>query len=154
MEMQTPPNPPETVSENGNGHALRDHRPRLRVLLVDDDPGVRMLCSVTLRRAGLEVLEATDGLLGLQRSLLDAPDVVVLDVAMPGMDGFQLAELLRGHDRTRRVPLLFLTAEAGRPHRRRARALGALAYISKPFDPAALTALVLSAVPASPVPTQ
>lgn len=134
---------PDALEEAG---ALRLVSPQLRVLLVDDDPGIRMLCSVTLRQAGLEVLEAPDGWLGLQRSLLDTPDVVVLDVAMPGLDGFQLAELLRGHDRTRCVPLLFLTAETGRVNRRRARSLGALAYIAKPFDPAALTALVLAAV--------
>ncbi len=117
-----------------------------RVLLVDDDAGIRMLCSVNLRLAGLEVLEAENGRRGLERALADLPDVVVLDVMMPGLDGFEVAVQLRGDERTSRIPLLFLSAETTPTNSRRARGLGALAYLTKPFDPAALVALVAGAV--------
>jgi CheY-like chemotaxis protein len=117
-----------------------------RVLVVDDEPAIRALCSVNLRRAGLEVLEAEDGIRGLERALAERPDLVVLDVMMPGLDGFQLAARLRRDERTRRIPLVFLTAEDDRKKHARARALGALAYVGKPFDPAALADLVAGAL--------
>ncbi len=113
-----------------------------RVLVVDDDAGVRMLCSVNLGLAGLDVLEAEDGLHGLERARADTPDLVVLDVRMPGLDGFELAAKLRRDDRTRSIPFLFLTAESAPAGVARARALGALAYLTKPFDPVAFAALV------------
>jgi CheY-like chemotaxis protein len=117
-----------------------------RVLVVDDDAATRMLCSINLRRAGLEVLEAEDGMRGLERALADRPDFVVLDVMMPRLDGFELAAKLHGDERTRRIPLVFLTAESDRKKRKRARALGALAYVTKPFDPVALADLVAGAL--------
>ena len=117
-----------------------------RVLVVDDDAGIRMLCAVTLRLAGLDVLEAEDGRRGFERALADLPDVVVLDVMMPCLDGFGLADQLRADERTSRIPILFLTAESAPAHRSRARALGALDYITKPFDPAVLAGVVARAL--------
>lgn len=113
-----------------------------RVLIADDDPAVRLLCAVNLRCEGLQVLEAEDGLDALDRARRERPDLVLTDVKMPGLDGFQLAQRLRGDERTRRIPLIFLTGEDGQANAERARALGALAYISKPFDPPALAAFV------------
>ena len=117
-----------------------------RVLVVDDDPATRTLCSINLRRAGLEVLEAEDGIRGLERALADRPDFVVLDVMMPGLDGFELAARLRGDERTSQIPLVFLTGETDREKRARPSALGALAYVGKPFDPVALADLVAGAL--------
>jgi CheY-like chemotaxis protein len=117
-----------------------------RVLVVDDDPAIRTLCSINLRRAGLEVLEAEDGMHGLERALADRPDFVVLDVMLPGLDGLELATRLHGDERTSRIPLVFLTGERDRKKRKRARALGALAYVTKPFDPVALADLVAGAL--------
>ena len=103
-------------------------------------------CSINLRRVGLEVLEAEDGIRGLERALADRPDFVVLDVMMPGLNGFELAARLRGEERTRQTPLVFLTGETDRKKRARARTLGALAYVGKPFDPVALADLVAGAL--------
>jgi CheY-like chemotaxis protein len=117
-----------------------------RVLVVDDDAATRMLCSVNLELSGLEVLEAEDGLHGLERARADTPDLVVLDVMMPGLDGFELAERLRRDRRTRSIPLLFVTAESAPANQTRARALGALGYVTKPFDPVTLASLVAGAL--------
>jgi DNA-binding response OmpR family regulator len=115
---------------------------RPRVLIVDDDPTMRMLCSLNLRLDGLVVLEAPDGRSGLAQARSECPDLVVSDVRMPGLDGFQLAEELRRDERTSQVPLIFLSSEPRIANEARADALGALAYLTKPFDPTALTSLV------------
>src|SRR4029077_12968348 len=96
---------PETaaaVRAHGNG------KPSL-VLIVDDDPAIRMLCSINLQLEGLLVLEATDGETGLEQARSNHPDLVLSDVMMPGLDGFQLAEALRRDERTCEVPLIFLS---------------------------------------------
>ena len=120
---------------NGDG----EHR---RVLVVDDDPAIRMLCAVNLEIEGLVVLEAADGRRALEQARYGHPDLVVTDVMMPGLDGFDLAEALRRDERTREIPLIFLSGEADPANADRARRLGALAYLTKPFDPPALASLV------------
>jgi CheY-like chemotaxis protein len=125
---------------------MSPQRRQPRVLVVDDDAAIRMLCSINLERAGLEVLVAEDGLRGLERALAEEPDLVVLDVRMPGLDGFELAARLRREDQTRAIPLVFLTSESTPAHRARARALGVLAYLTKPFEPALLVSLVAGAL--------
>jgi CheY-like chemotaxis protein len=123
---------------NGSGNAKAR-----RVLIVDDDPAIRLLCAVNLEIEGLVVLEAADGKRGLQQARSEQPDLVVTDVLMPGgLSGFDLAEALRRDERTREIPLIFLSSEAEPANADRARKLGALAYLTKPFDPPALASLV------------
>jgi CheY-like chemotaxis protein len=117
-----------------------------RVLIVDDDPNARALCSINLLLEGIEVLEAEDGHRGLARARLETPDLVVTDVAMPGLDGFELAEALRSDGNTARIPLIFLSGEVDAANKARAQALGALAYVTKPFDPSAFAKLVAGAL--------
>ena len=115
-----------------------------RVLVVDDDSTARALCSINLLLEGLEVLEAEDGRRGLVRARLESPDLVVTDVAMPGLNGFELAEALRRD--TAQIPLIFISGERNPDNKARALSLGALAYVTKPFDPPALAKLVASAL--------
>lgn len=122
------------------------------VLIVDDDPATRELCSINLELEGIFVLEAADGRGGLDCARRERPDLVLTDVMMPGLDGFQLAEALRHDERTRQIPLIFLSGEAAAANEARAHELGALAYLTKPFDPSALASLVADALvaPARP----
>jgi CheY-like chemotaxis protein len=113
-----------------------------RVLIVDDDASVRLVCAVNLAAEGLHVLEAADGCDGLEQARSERPDLVLTDVTMPGLDGFQLAERLRGDARTHGMPVIFLSGEVGQANAQRARTLGAVAYLTKPFDPRALAAFV------------
>jgi two-component system, chemotaxis family, chemotaxis protein CheY len=122
-------------------HPAREGTPG-RVLIVDDDPATRLLCSINLQREGLVVLEAADGRHGLAQARSERPDLVLTDVSMPRLDGFQLAEALRGHADTREIPVIFLSGETGSANRSRAHTLGALAYLTKPFDPPKLATLV------------
>jgi CheY-like chemotaxis protein len=128
------------------GWALDPHQARDgqkgRVLIVDDDAVMRLLCAVNLTAEGLHVLEAEDGLEALEQARCERPDLILTDVKMPRLDGFQLAERLRGDDRTRRIPLIFLSGEVAQANAERAHELGALAYLTKPFDPGALASLV------------
>jgi CheY-like chemotaxis protein len=124
-----------------------------RVLIVDDDASVRLVCAVNLKAEGLHVLEAADGLDALEQARRERPDLVLTDVTMPGLDGFQLAERLRDDERTHGTPVIYLSGEVGRANAQRARALGAVAYWTKPFDPRALAAFLateLSAARAGP----
>ncbi len=117
-----------------------------RVLVVDDDPSMRLLCSTNLELEGFVVLEADDGRVGLERAHADHPDVVLTDVVMPELDGFGLAEALRGDARTRLIPLIFLSGESSSANRVRASELGAHAYLTKPFDLTKLPAIVTAAL--------
>ena len=120
-----------------------------RVLIVDDDASVRLVCAVNLKAEGLHVLQATDGLDALEQARRERPDLVLTDVTMPGLDGFQLAERLRDDKRTHGLPVIFLSGEVGPSNAQRARALGAVAYWTKPFDPRALATFVAREISAA-----
>lgn len=117
-----------------------------RVLLVDDDDAVRTVCSINLALEGLSVLEAADGMRGLELACAELPDLVITDIRMPLLDGFGLAAALRADERTSGIPLLFLSGQTTLADRARADALGALAYLTKPFDPHVVATFVADAL--------
>lgn len=113
-----------------------------RVLVVDDDASIRGLLEMTFMTEGLEVETARNGKEGVEAALVDPPDCIVLDVMMPVMDGFTAAERLKADERTRDVPIVFLTARTQDSDLARGRELGAAAYVTKPFDVADIAELV------------
>ena len=113
-----------------------------RVLVIDDEPPIRLLCRVNLEAEGMEVLEASDGPTGLEKARNEEPDVVLLDVMMPGLDGWQVAEQLLQDDRTKEIPIIFLTARAEFRDRARGLDIGGIDYVTKPFNPLELAPLV------------
>src|SRR5579872_3557837 len=115
---------------------------RPRVMVVDDDPAIRKLCALSLERSGLTVLESADGALALERARFERPDLIVTDVMMPGLDGFELADALRHSSRTKEIPLIFLSGGSAEGDETRAQSLGAIAFIRKPFDPGPFASLV------------
>lgn len=120
-----------------------------RVLIVDDDASVRLVCAVNLKAEGLHVLEAADGLDALEQARRERPDLILTDVSMPRLGGFRLAESLRADERTRGIPVILLSGEVGPSNVQRARALGAVAYWTKPFDPRALATFVAREISAA-----
>jgi DNA-binding response OmpR family regulator len=88
------------------------------------------------------VLEAADGFAGVEAARAERPDVILLDVMMPGMDGWQVAERLVEDDTTNQIPLIFLTARAELRDRARGLELGGVDYITKPFNPVELASVV------------
>jgi DNA-binding response OmpR family regulator len=115
-----------------------------KVLVVDDEAPIRLLCRVNLEAEKMEVLEAADGETGLATARAEKPDVVLLDVMMPGMDGWAVAERLLEDEATREIPLVFLTARAELRDRARGLELGGVDYITKPFNPVELASVVES----------
>jgi DNA-binding response OmpR family regulator len=113
-----------------------------RVLVIDDEAPIRLLCRVNLEAEGMEVLEAGDGPSGLEAARREAPDVVLLDVMMPGLDGWRVAEELLEDPRTSAIPIVFLTARAELRDRARGLDMGGLDYVTKPFNPVELAPLV------------
>jgi len=113
-----------------------------RVLVIDDEAPIRLLCRVNLEAEGMEVLEASDGPTGLEQARAAEPDVILLDVMMPGLDGWHVAEQLLEDDKTRSIPIVFLTARAEFRDRARGLDLGGIDYVTKPFNPLELAPLV------------
>lgn len=112
------------------------------VMVVDDqEANVRTVGSL-LSRAGFDVVPCFSGIEALDRIAADAPDLVLLDMRMPHMDGFQVLESLRGDDATRALPVIFLTADNERESLVRAFSSGAVDYVTKPFVPEELLARV------------
>jgi DNA-binding response OmpR family regulator len=116
----------------------------MRVLVIDDEAPIRLLCRVNLEAEGMEVLEAADGPSGLEKARAELPDVILLDVMMPGLDGWRVAEELLDDERTAQIPIIFLTARAELRDRARGIDLGGVDYVTKPFNPVELAPLVRS----------
>lgn len=113
-----------------------------RVLVIDDEAPIRLLCRVNLEAEGMRVLEAADGPSGLETARRERPDVILLDVMMPGLDGWRVAEYLLEDERTRSIPIVFLTARAEFRDRARGLDVGGVDYITKPFNPVELARIV------------
>jgi DNA-binding response OmpR family regulator len=113
-----------------------------RVLVIDDEAPIRLLCRVNLEAAGMEVREAEDGVVGLAAARDEHPDAILLDVMMPGMDGWQVLEGLLEDERTQKIPIVFLTARAELRDQARGLELGGVDYVTKPFNPLDLAPLV------------
>jgi DNA-binding response OmpR family regulator len=112
--------------------------------VIDDEAPIRLLCRVNLEAEGMEVLEAADGPSGLATARAETPDVILLDVMMPGLDGWRVAEELLDDENTQGIPIVFLTARAELRDRARGIDLGGVDYVTKPFNPVELAPLVRS----------
>jgi DNA-binding response OmpR family regulator len=114
------------------------------VLVIDDEAPIRLLCRVNLEAENMTVLEARDGPSGLETARRELPDIVLLDVMMPGLDGWGVAEALLEDAETASIPIIFLTARAEFRDRARGLDIGGVDYITKPFNPVELAPLVRS----------
>ena len=113
-----------------------------RVLVADDDDAIRLICSATLSPYGYEVIEAANGQEAIELALSEAPDVVLLDLSMPILDGFGVLAALRADERTRELPLVVLTGETGPNIIKRVYEIGVAGLFTKPFDPGVVAAFV------------
>jgi DNA-binding response OmpR family regulator len=109
-----------------------------RVLVADDEPAMRLLCRINLESEGAEVIEAADGNAALALAREVQPDIVILDVMMPGANGFDVAEELLRDARTSKVPIVFLSARAELNLQLQGIELGGFDYLTKPFNAFAL----------------
>ena len=105
----------------------------VKVLLIDDNDDLRFVIEDVLRTASHEVTTAKDGLEGWNAATTDTPDIIISDIKMPNMDGFQLIKRIRNHHKTEAVPFIFLTTLSEREDMRQGMVLGADDFITKPF---------------------
>jgi DNA-binding response OmpR family regulator len=135
-----PPRRPEPDAAGGS--ASPAPQTTRRVLVIDDERSIRMLCRVNLAASGMEVLEAPRGDEGFELARREQPDLILLDVMMPGQDGWSVARALAENPLTREIPIVFLTARADAADRRLGQQLGGVGYVVKPFDPVRIADLV------------
>lgn len=114
----------------------------LRVAVVDDDPELVKVLRVILSIKGIDVLEAYSGMGGYMMIKKELPDVVLLDIMMPDVDGFEICRKLKLDPETQEIPVIFVSAKTGQEHVERGLSLGAQGYITKPFNPKVLLAKI------------
>ncbi len=115
-----------------------------KILVCDDDANIRHIMDFSLEAEGFLVVSAADGREALQRVRAEHPDLVILDVMMPGSDGLSVCRELKQDNATRHIPVLLLTARSGKGDREQGLAAGADDYITKPFSPQRLVEKVHS----------
>lgn len=110
-----------------------------RILIVDDESPLRLICRLNLRSAGFDTLEAADGTSALALARAERPDLILLDIMLPEVDGWRVAQELAAKEETREIPVLFLSARSDNPDQVRGHETGGVGYITKPFDPLEMT---------------
>ncbi len=113
-----------------------------RILAVDDEPHILKLVAFSLKSGGYEVLEATDGLSAITVALAEQPDLILLDVMMPALDGYEACRRLKTDPATSEIPVIMLTAKTQVAEQKIGHEAGAVGYITKPFTPKDLVAQV------------
>ena len=116
--------------------------PGARILVADDDPVIRRLIEVNLGLEGFEVELAADGEDAIARAKASMPDLIVLDVMMPGLTGWEAAQRLKEDAATEHIPVVLLSARTREEDIRRGQDVGAAVYVTKPFDPPELVNVV------------
>lgn len=117
------------------------------ILTVDDSASMRMLLKASLTAQGFQIESANDGAEGLERMKEVRPDLLITDINMPNMDGFELIEAVRGDDSFAGTPILVLSTEFSDEKKTRARSAGATGWITKPFDADRLGAAIRRVCP-------
>lgn len=107
---------------------------KIKVLLVDDEADLIETLRYRLETAGYDLISGSDGLAGVAKAELEKPDIVLLDIMMPRMDGYQACRAIKHNKATRHIPVVLISAKAGDVDEKKWKEAGADGYISKPFD--------------------
>lgn len=127
-----------------------ESQPSRTILLVEDEPEFRSLLRIRLEANGYKVEEAPDGASGLETARRIKPDLLILDLMLPKLNGYQVARLLKFDEQYKHIPILMLTARSQQKDREMGSATGADAYLIKPFQPEELLATIASLVERNP----
>ncbi|MBT6278036.1 MAG: response regulator [Chromatiales bacterium] len=120
----------ETVAVDGNG----DVKKTIKVMVIDDGKTIRRSAETLLRKAGYEVVTATDGFESLSRIVDHQPDIIFVDIMMPRLDGYQTCALIKRNQLFKSTPVIFLSSKDGLFDRARGRVVGSDHYLTKPFN--------------------
>ena len=114
-----------------------------KILIVDDELFVRELIKIKLKLYGLVIIEGSNGLEAVDLAQKEKPDLILLDLMMPKMDGFEACQKLKADPKTAQIPVLILTARGEQVFREKGEAVGAIGIITKPFSPQKLAETVM-----------
>jgi DNA-binding response OmpR family regulator len=117
------------------------------IVVADDDPDIVMLVSAVLAKSGFEVARATNGTDALELVRTRGPDLAVLDISMPNLDGIEVLKFVRSNPETAELPVILLSARAQEADVKNGYAVGASKYMRKPFSPSELVAVVRELLP-------
>ena len=112
------------------------------VLVVDDSPTIRKIVEITLKRYGVQVVSAPSGVIALAAIANTPPDLILLDIMLPKVNGYQICQLIRRNPEYRHIPIVMLSGKDGVFDKVRGRLVGANEYITKPFEPRDLLRVV------------
>ena len=127
-----------------------NHSKPARILVVDDDESVRLVIAAVLSRSGYTVSVAENGREGLEQAEKTVPDLILMDISMPEMDGYEATRHLKQHPDLNHVPVVFLSGRSVSEDRGRSFAHGGLTYLKKPFHPQQLKDLVVLTLDSRP----
>ena len=117
-------------------------QPKKKILLIEDELEFRQAIRIRMEANGYEIVEAADGMAGLDAVRNQAPDLIILDVMLPKMDGFKVAQLLKSDPQYKHIPLVILTVMSQAYHHKMGQAVGADGYLTKPCQPRELLDMV------------
>lgn len=120
-----------------------------KILVVDDEPDILTLVTARLRQNGYEIMMAKDGLEGLEKAEGEKPDLILVDVSMPKMNGFQMVQLLRMSESLKEIPVIVITASRQKDEAAWREQVGVTLFVLKPFEPQELLGKVQEALHAS-----
>lgn len=112
------------------------------VLVVDDSPTIRKIVEITLKRAGVQVVTASSGVIALAAIATTPPKLILLDIMLPKVNGYQVCQIIRRNPEYRQIPIVMLSGKDGVFDKVRGRLVGATEYITKPFEPQDLLRVV------------
>lgn len=125
-----------------NTHYTETDMPEERILVIDDDPVFIKLLQADLQVAKYEVLTAKDGYEGIKVARKEHPDLIIMDIMMPGMDGHKTSEIIKNSHLTAGIPIIYVTAKDGLLDEELAMELGAESFLKKPYEPKMLLSII------------
>ena len=129
---------PATANDTDSTVMSLHDKIRRKILVVEDSSTIRKVISITLSQKGYEIIEAGDGLEALSRLNEIKPDLILLDIILPKMDGYQILSIIRDNPEFKNIPVIMLTSKDGIINKVKGKIAGSSAYLTKPFDPAQL----------------
>jgi DNA-binding response OmpR family regulator len=114
---------------------MDEAEPKRKVLIIDDDPSLRRLVQVVFEREGFDVSLAGEGSEGVRLALMNPPHIIILDIMMEGLHGFEVCKMLRANSSIRRTAIIIMSGKSFKPDIDKAIELGADSYVVKPFSP-------------------
>lgn len=113
-----------------------------KIVLVDDEPDIVKTMEIFLKQEGFNVITATDGITALDKIRKEIPDLIILDIMLPKLDGYKVCRMLKFDEKYNKIPIVIFTARAQEPDQIKAKEVKADAYITKPFQPELLLAKI------------